>query len=103
MGQRLKAAIVGNTPFWLCLGISIFLLLGGALTPPPFQIDNSIFVGVGELFSFAALWAFIKALEMGKDAKIRHNDTEVMIGDISEPEPRYPEFDRPSPKTEDYE
>lgn len=79
MGEIIKKAVRGNVSFWICLGISAFLIVGGCLYPPPFYIESSIFVGTGELFAFAALGAFLKALDKGVDAKITKGDTQVRI------------------------
>lgn len=75
----MKQAVENNWIFWICLTVSIILILGGALTPPPFVIDNSIFIAVGELFGFAALGAFIKALDAGFTTKIKKGDTHLEI------------------------
>lgn len=76
---ELKKAIEKNTVFWVCLGVSLALIIGGALTPPPFVIDSSIFIATGELFAFAALWAVYKALDKGVDAKIEKGDTKITL------------------------
>lgn len=80
MGQIIKDAVKHNWIFWLCLGVSIFLIIGGAIVPPPFVIDNSIFIAVGELFAFAALGTLGAAIDKGLDAKVKHGDTELTIG-----------------------
>lgn len=79
MGEILKKATEGNTAFWVCLVISILLIIGGAITPPPFVIDASIFIATGELFAFAGLWTLNKAIDKGVDAKVKHNETEIQI------------------------
>lgn len=79
MGEILKKATQGNTAFWVCLVISIVLIIGGAITPPPFVIDSSIFFATGELFAFAGLWTLNKAIDKGVDAKVNHNGTEISI------------------------
>ena len=79
MGEILKKAVDHNWAFWICLGVSILLILGGALTPPPFVIDSSIFIGTGEMFGFASLWALYKAIDKGVDTHIKKGDTEIKI------------------------
>lgn len=86
MGKLLKQAVHKNYAFWITLGISIFLILGGALVPPPFIIDNSIFVAVGELMGFAALGILSKAIEQGLDARVKHGDTTIEVGDFNKKE-----------------
>ena len=79
MGEIIKKAVDHNWAFWICLGVSILLILGGALTPPPFVIDSSIFIGTGEMFGFASLWALYKAIDKGVDTRIKKGDTEIKI------------------------
>ena len=79
MGEKLKNATKNNAAFWICLVLSIGLIVGGALTPPPFVIDSSVFIATGELFAFAALWTLNKALDKGVDAKIEKGDTKLTI------------------------
>ena len=79
MGDILKKATQGNTAFWVCLIVSICLIVGGCIYPPPFWIDPSIFIATGELFAFAALFTLNKAIDKGVDAKVKHNDTEIHI------------------------
>ena len=79
MFKKLKVATKHNIAFWICLGISIVLIIGGAVTPPPFVIDASIFIATGELFAFASLGAVYKALDKGVDAKIEHGETKITL------------------------
>lgn len=81
MFKKLKDAIDHNYGFWVCLIFSIVLLLGGAITPPRFVIDKSIFFGVAELFAYGALGAVYKALDNGKKATIKKGDVELTVGD----------------------
>ena len=79
MGEVLKNAIKDNKPFWVCLGVSIFLLVGGAIVPPPFVIDKSIFIACSIMFGYAALYTVDKAIEKGAKTTIKHKDTEIEI------------------------
>lgn len=88
MGQIIKDAVKHNWIFWICLGVSIFLIVGGAIVPPPFVIDNSIFIAVGELFAFAALGTLGSAIEKGLDARVKHGDTSIEIGDLHKEDER---------------
>ena len=74
MGKIFKDAISRNWAFWVCLIAEIFLLVGGALTPPAFVIDASIFKATGWLFAFGALGSFSRAVEKGLDASIKKGD-----------------------------
>lgn len=66
--------------FWITLGISIALFLGGALTPPIFIIDGSIFKAVGLLFLWPTLAFGAKAVEDGRVAKLNFGHNSVSIG-----------------------
>lgn len=80
MGKVFKEAVTRNWTFWICLVVAIFLLVGGALTPPPFVVDASIFKAVGWLFAFAALGSFSRALDKGLDASIKKGDFTFNVG-----------------------
>lgn len=80
MGKIFREAITGNYAFWICLIISIFLLIGGAITPPAFVIDASIFKATGWLFAFAALGSFSRAVDKGLDASIKKGDFSFNVG-----------------------
>lgn len=79
MGGTIKKAVEKNWAFWICLGVSIVLIVGGALTPPPFVIDSSIFIATGEMLAFASLWVLYRAVEKGVDAKITKGDMELKL------------------------
>ena len=68
--------------FWICLGASIFLMIGGAITPPPFVIDGSIFKAVAWLFGFGALSQVPSLVGSGKSAKIQHGNTTLTVGNV---------------------
>lgn len=55
--------------FWVALGISIALIIGGFLTPPYAIIDGSVLTAVGELFGFAALGVGYEAVRLGRSLK----------------------------------
>lgn len=74
-----KRGTYHNVAFWICLGVSIGMMLVSFFVPPLAVIDSSIFVATSILFAYAALASFNAALEKGVDAKIKHNDTELQI------------------------
>lgn len=80
MKEIINLGIKHNVAFWICLFVAIFLITGGALTPPIFIIDNSIFIAVGELWLFAALYSVIRAVEKGRKAVIEKGETKLTIG-----------------------
>lgn len=103
LNNILKQAIRNNYAFWICLLVSLFLIIGGAIVPPPFIIDKSIFIAVGELFAFGALGALIAGMDKGLDARITHNNTSLEIGDLSKKEDDCDEDYQAPPKDEDFE
>lgn len=68
-----------NVAFWICLCVSLFLIITAFFIPPKAVVDSSVIACVGELFGFAALGAFIRALDKGVDARITKGDTELSI------------------------
>ena len=86
MGKIIKEAITENWTFWICLFVAVFLLVGGALTPPAFVIDASIFKAAGWLFAFAALGSFSSAVDKGLDASIKKGDFIFNVGKKDEDE-----------------
>lgn len=67
--------------FFICLVVSIGLIVTSFLTPPKWIIDGSVLAGTGELFGFAALAEVVAAIERGKNAKITKGNTSITIGD----------------------
>ena len=65
--------------FFICLIVSIFLLVASFFTPPKFIIDATVIAGTGELFAFAALGEIVAAIERGHSASITHGGTTVTI------------------------
>lgn len=86
MGERLREATVHNAWFWVLMVTSIILLVAAFICPPTAVIDKSILAAVGELAGFAAIGTVIKALDKGVDAKVKHNNTEVTVGNLNDKE-----------------
>lgn len=103
MGKILLDAIKHNAPFWLLTVTAVALIVAAFLLPPTAVIDGSVLAAVGELAGFGALWALIKAMDLGIDARVKHNGTEVTIGDITEAERERGPHVPPCPKAEDYD
>ena len=83
MGEILKQATHHNVWFWVLMLTSIGLIIASWMVPPMAVIDGSVLAAVGELAGFGALGALIKAMDMGVDAKVKHKDTEVTVGDLN--------------------
>lgn len=67
--------------FFICLGVSILLFVGGFFCPPMGVIDGSILTASGILLGFGALGVAGQNLANGKEITFQHGDTEVTIGD----------------------
>ena len=65
--------------FWICLGVSIALIITAFFVPPTAVIDASVIGAVGELFAFPALGTVMMAIEAGSDVRLKKGDTEIHI------------------------
>lgn len=65
--------------FWICLGVSIALIVSGFILPPLGNIDNSVLTAVGELIGFSALAVAMDGIERGIDAKVTHGNTSIEL------------------------
>lgn len=82
MAEIIKKATIGNAAFWVFASVSIGLLVAGFTIPPTGVIDGSVLTAVGELFAFASLFTVADAISKGIDAKIKHGNTSLTIGDM---------------------
>lgn len=65
--------------FWICLGVSISLILVAFFVPPTAQIDGSVLGAVGELFAFPALGSVLMAIEKGSDVRLKKGEYEIHV------------------------
>ena len=65
--------------FFICLFVSIFLIVVSFFTPPKWIIDATVLAATGELFAFAALGEVVAAIERGHKASVTHGSTTVTI------------------------
>lgn len=83
MAEAIKKAILGDVVFWVCLMVTLVLMLLGFYLPPMGEISPSVLQAVGWLFGFAALAKFCEtanaAVKAGYDAKVEHGDTKIEI------------------------
>lgn len=70
--------------FYVCLVMSIALMVASFLLPPQGIIDPSVLTAAGILFGFAALAVAGQNLANGKDVKMKKGDLEVTIDDDKE-------------------
>ena len=83
MAESIKKAILGDVVFWVCLTVTLVLMLLGFYLPPMGEISPSVLQAIGWLFGFAALAKLCDtvnvAVSAGYDAKVHHGDTEIEI------------------------
>ena len=65
--------------FWVCLGVSISLIISGFVLPPIGSIDNSVLTAVGELIGFSALGVVMDGIERGIDARFTHGNSSIEL------------------------
>ena len=69
-----------NNKFFIFFSIAALLLIvAGFIVPPTGVVDSSVLIAVGELNGTLAIGAVIKAIDNGRSASIRHNNTELTI------------------------
>lgn len=98
MAEIIKTATRHNIPFWVCLSVSIALIVAGFLVPPTGQIDGSVLTALGELFAYPALYTLWTAILKGTNAKVRHGKTSLSVGgpdDTDKPDLQHYERDEP--------
>lgn len=83
MTEIVKNATMKNPAFWVCLTLSIGLIVAGFCVPPHGEIDGSVLTACGILFGFATLEVVHIAIRKGVDAKVKHGQTEVTLGDLN--------------------
>ena len=83
MAEEIKKAILGDVVFWVCLVVTLVLMLLGFYLPPMGEIGPSVLQAVGWLFGFATLAKLCDtvnvAVKAGYDAKVQHGDTKIEI------------------------
>ena len=84
MGEIFKQAVKTSKWFHIFSFVSVGLIITSFILPPSGEIHPSILAAVGELFAFAALGALNRAIDKGLDAKVKHNNTEVTVGNLND-------------------
>lgn len=65
--------------FYVSLITSVALLVAGFFVPPVGIIDPSVLTAVGELVGFATVAQVPYIVEKGRNATIKHGNTEISI------------------------
>lgn len=93
MVETIKTATRHNIPFWVCLSVSIALIVAGFCVPPTGKIDGSVLTALGELFGYPALYTLLTAIQKGTNAHVRHGKTSVSVGGTDKPDLQHYERD----------
>ena len=96
MKKIVKEYLLKDAYFYVFSIIAIGLLIASFLVPPLGTISPSVLEGVAEIFAFASLGTVIKAINKGIDAKVRHGDTTLTIGDLNSDNDTDNNYDYPS-------
>lgn len=70
---------VNKVAFFICLAISIMLIVIAFFVPPTAVIDSSVLTATGEIFGFCALLTVMDAVERGHDIKMQKGETSISI------------------------
>lgn len=70
---------VNKVAFFICLAISIMLIVIAFFVPPTAVIDGSVLTATGEIFAFCALLTVMDAVERGHDIKMQKGETSISI------------------------
>lgn len=76
-GKETKNKKLRSIPFWLCLIVSVSLIVGGFFVPPMGVIDGSVLTATGILFGFGALGQIPLIIEQANTVRIIKGDTTI--------------------------
>ena len=71
-------------PFWICLIVSISLIVAGFCVPPMGIIDGSVLTAVGILFGFATLAQIPVSIEVAGYVKMTKGDMTIEAKGINQ-------------------
>lgn len=71
-------------PFWICLLVSIGLMVAGFCVPPTGIIDGSVLTAVGILFGFASLAQIPIIIEVAGSVKMTKGDMTIEAKGINQ-------------------
>lgn len=71
-------------PFWICLIVSISLIVAGFCVPPIGIIDGSVLTAVGILFGFATLAQIPVIIEVAGYVKMTKGDMTIEAKGINQ-------------------
>lgn len=73
-------------PFWLCLIVSICLMVAGFCVPPTGIIDGTVLTAVGILFGFATLAQIPVIIEVAGYVKMTKGDITIEAKGVNKEE-----------------
>ena len=71
-------------PFWICLIVSIGLIVAGFCVPPMGIIDGSVLAAVGSLFGFASLAQIPVIIEVAGYVRMTKGDMTIEAKGINQ-------------------
>ena len=71
-------------PFWICLIVSISLIVAGFCVPPMGIIDSSVLTAVGILFGFASLAQIPVIIEVAGYVRMTKGDMTIEAKGINQ-------------------
>lgn len=80
---KIKAFLKDHVWFDIFSVFTLAMFTGSFFCPPMGAIDSSCLQAAGWIFALSALETFKQAIKSGMDAKIKHGQTEVTIGDLN--------------------
>lgn len=72
---------VNKISFFICMLISIALIITAFFVPPTAVIDPSVLAAVGEIFAWGALVVVIEGIEKGRAVTMTKGDLQISLDD----------------------
>lgn len=72
---------VNKVSFFVCMFISIALIVTAFFIPPTAVIDASVIACVGEIFAWGALVVVIEGIEKGRTVTMTKGDVQISLDD----------------------
>lgn len=75
---------INKKAFWICLTVSVLLIVTSFILPPTGVVDTSVLAAVGEIFGFATLGTVIGAIDRGADITLSKGDMSINVDNPDE-------------------
>lgn len=63
--------------FWICLSVSIVLIIASFLLPPMGFIDSSVLEAVAALLGFPTIYSILEVIESGREFSFKYKEIEM--------------------------